>query len=134
MNSMFNNKRVKWTARSRGFVILSVPSRKPEIRDSLLLEVEVWRVVSFQTDKDKEGEKKKSEKSSKHREKGDGDAKKSKKPKKDKKEKKDKEGKTKSKKKPTSGYEEALGISTPSKEFQWFRAGCDPILLDLLSR
>jgi AP-3 complex subunit delta-1 len=70
------------------------------------------------TDKDKEGEKKKSEKSSKHREKGDGDAKKSKKPKKDKKEKKDKEGKTKSKKKPTSGYEEALGISTPSKEFQ----------------
>ncbi|XP_044260701.1 AP-3 complex subunit delta [Tribolium madens] len=43
--------------------------------------------------------------------------KKSKKLKKDKKEKKDKEGKSK-KKKPTSGYEEALGISTPSKEFQ----------------
>lgn len=61
-------------------------------------------------------DKKRPEKT-KHREKGDGDAKKSKKNKKEKKEKKDKESKIK-KKKSTSGYEEALGISTPSKEFQ----------------
>ncbi|KAJ8950778.1 hypothetical protein NQ318_011271 [Aromia moschata] len=51
-------------------------------------------------------------------EKGQTKIKKVKKEKKEKKKSKDKEGKSKSKKHGSRGYEEALGISTPSKEFQ----------------